>query len=77
MSSDKMDKINHISKYQKYKSTYTTYHNCECGGRYTLNSKHNHLKSKKHQQYLTIMNEKDKEIQELKNKLNVIKENLI
>ena len=26
--------------------------NCECGGSYTLNNKHHHIKTKKHQQDL-------------------------
>ena len=69
------------SKYEKYKNTYTTYQNCECGGKFNLNSKHNHLNSGKHKKYIELNKQKDKiieeqnkKIEELTTKLNNIKE---
>jgi hypothetical protein len=71
---------NTISKYQRYKTTYTKYHDCECGSQYNLNSKHNHLKSKKHKKYMeqkqqneTIINKQTKIINDLTNKRNTIR----
>ena len=55
--------------YETHKEKWNTYHICdECGGKYNLNNKYYHFRSKKHKNAV-ILKEKEREITELKEQL--------
>lgn len=57
--------------YRANKEKWTTYFDCECGGRYCYNTKSHHFKSKKH-----ILNGQLKNIHNVEMKIESVKQNL-
>ncbi len=61
--------------YQKNKQKWSEHKICEiCGSNYCNNTKTNHYNSKKHKLAI-LLNEKNKQLNELENKLNNVTEN--
>lgn len=58
--------------YEKNKEKWFEYKKCDvCGGQYNSSTKYNHFKTKKH-----IIADKDRQLKELNEKINNIRENL-
>jgi len=78
---DVIDKTNNVAKkklkddyYKLHKEKFTARVNCECGGHYSRNTRYNHFKSSKHVNTLRILNEKNKQLDEMAKKLNTVEE---
>jgi len=58
--------------YKTHKDDYNVYTDCECGGKYSRNTKYNHCKTTKHKNAIKML-EQNKKIDELTNTINDLK----
>ncbi|ARF11998.1 hypothetical protein Klosneuvirus_3_133 [Klosneuvirus KNV1] len=59
--------------YKTHKDKFNIYTDCECGGKYSMNTKYNHFKTAKHKNAIKLL-EQNKKIAELTHTINNMKE---